>query len=225
MNCDRQNVSPLMFRHWTFSYLHYHYLCYRVHRSTLPANTNSMQIWYKQKAHVGKDRQLTGFLGFFTFLPPSLSPNPHLPLKMNIHIRFKAFKGISQESRGVKPQFLTYMFSIFVATTNTGWTKWKQETGLMMLACWWLFLLAISFHGGYATPHPPRGPGLLGCQVQVGMGLLGDSVWADSNMGLFQHAQVEKVQLMVEVVCKQQGVSTVIYEVGVFMSGLFVNVS
>lgn len=47
----------------------------------------------------------------------------------------------------------------------------------MMLACWMPFLIEISFDAGFATP-PPQGRGLLGCQVQVGIGLLGDSVWA-----------------------------------------------
>lgn len=50
---------------------------------------------------------------------------------------------------------------------------------LMMLACWMPFLIVISFDAGFATARPPRGLGLLGSRVQVDIGLLGDSVWAN----------------------------------------------
>lgn len=49
----------------------------------------------------------------------------------------------------------------------------------MMLACWLPFWVVISFDAGFATRHPPRGTGLLGCQIQVGIGLLGDRIWAN----------------------------------------------
>lgn len=49
----------------------------------------------------------------------------------------------------------------------------------MMLACWLSILVVISFDAGFATRRPPRGTGLLGCQVQMGIGLLGDSIWAN----------------------------------------------
>lgn len=51
----------------------------------------------------------------------------------------------------------------------------------MMLACWMPFLVVISFDAGFATPRPPLGLGLLGCQVQQDIGLIEDSVWAGSE--------------------------------------------
>lgn len=50
---------------------------------------------------------------------------------------------------------------------------------LMVLACWMPFLIVISFDAGLVTARPPRVLGLLGCRVQVEIGLLGDSVWAN----------------------------------------------
>lgn len=86
-------------------------------------------------------------------------------------------------------------------TTNTGWTRKKKEKEnracLMMLANWLPFLIVISFDAGFATHPPPRWLGLLGCLVQMGIGLLGDSVWANWALGwqilsLSQHAQKER---------------------------------
>ena len=45
----------------------------------------------------------------------------------------------------------------------------------MVLSIWGPSLIVISFGAHFASPHPPQGLGLRGCQAQVGMGLLGDS--------------------------------------------------
>lgn len=57
--------------------------------------------------------------------------------------------------------------------------KKKYMACLMVLACWMPFLIVISFDAGLVTARPPRVLGLLGCRVQVEIGLLGDSVWAN----------------------------------------------
>lgn len=95
--------------------------------------------------------------------------------------------------------------------------KRKRETWFMMLAYWMPFLIVISFDAGFATHHPLLRLRLLGCWVQVGIGLLGDSVWANwahKFSWVSQHAQKERVSWLkhwYRWFVNSRGVSTVVW--------------
>lgn len=139
-------------------------------------------------------RKLTGFFffhGFLTFfffhflksvtpkLPPSVH-TLHLPQKWIFTYVLRHLKVFSNKVEVSNPVFF-FVYNVHKSNNKHRLNKEKKENMacLMMLAYWMPFLIVISFDAGFATAHPPRGLGLLGCQVQVGIGLLGDSVWAN----------------------------------------------
>lgn len=155
-----------------------------------------MQICYKHKTQVGEKEssQVVVFYGtsFFSHLllnplPPNslpLSTPFPLPQKFIFTYVFKAFKKvISNRVEVSNPIFLC--INVHKSNNKHSLNKRKKKKKkdsmacLKMLACWKPFLIVISFDAGFATALPPRGLGLLWCRVQVGIGLLGDSVRAN----------------------------------------------
>lgn len=134
---------------------------------------------------------------------------------MNIHIHFfRHLKIFSNKVEVSNPILFAYNVHKSNNKHRLNKEKRKRETRFMMLAYWMPFLIVISFDAGFATLHPLRGLGLLGCWVQEGIGLLGDSVWANwaHKFWVSQHAQKERVNWLKHWwLVYSRGVSTVVW--------------
>lgn len=165
-----------------------------VHCSTLLVNTDLMQICYKQKTQVEKESSQVFFFSWIlnfssifknqsppNSLPPSVH-SLHLPQKWIFTYVLRHLKRYFPIKSRCQTPFFFFVYNVHKSNKhrlNKEKKKKKNMACLMMLAYWMPFLIVISFDAGFATAHPPRGLGLLGCRVQVGIGLLGDSVWAN----------------------------------------------